>query len=208
MQEKLDKLRETEAKYFDMNAEIERAIDERKRTNEQLKNEFECLTEAIKQELEAVRLAEETAEFLDQPEVVAAPQNRDSILDSVIGDKKDKSKPVDPSAPLYLEVPDVVDELAKSSASNKSAKKKDELIIATSSDGGSIGNDEPKQDRDLSETVDTYALETQPRTRSKRAMKRQNKPIKPGKQRGGPNVEAARSGVCCAGTTDQKCLIF
>ena len=89
-----------------------------------MKNEFECLTEAIKQELEAVRLAEESAEALNSNQAdiytsrVGAAHDRDSILDSIIGEsnKEKKLKAVDPSAakePEFKEVPDV-EELVKS----------------------------------------------------------------------------------------------
>ena len=44
-------LRKDEAGYFERNAALERTIDEQRRWNEQLRNEFECLNDAIKTEL-------------------------------------------------------------------------------------------------------------------------------------------------------------
>lgn len=44
-------LRKDEAGYFERNAALERTIDEQRRWNEQLRNEFECLNDAIKNEL-------------------------------------------------------------------------------------------------------------------------------------------------------------
>jgi hypothetical protein len=44
-------LRKDEAGYFERNAALERTIDEQRRRNEQLRNEFECLNDAIKNEL-------------------------------------------------------------------------------------------------------------------------------------------------------------
>ena len=51
LQQKLDMLRKDEAGYFERNAALERTIDEQRRWNEQLRNEFECLNDAIKNEL-------------------------------------------------------------------------------------------------------------------------------------------------------------
>lgn len=51
LQQKLDMLRKDEAAYFERNAALERTIDEQRRWNEQLRNEFECLNDAIKNEL-------------------------------------------------------------------------------------------------------------------------------------------------------------
>lgn len=71
MQRKLDTLRDVEAQFFERNAELDRNIDVRKRTNEQLKNEFECLTDAIKNSLQAA----------DKDSI--CPSDLDSILDSI-----------------------------------------------------------------------------------------------------------------------------
>ena len=51
LQQKLDMLRKDEAAYFERNAALERTIDEQGRWNEQLRNEFDCLTDAVKSEL-------------------------------------------------------------------------------------------------------------------------------------------------------------
>lgn len=99
MQRKLDTLRDVEAAFFERNAELDREIDDRKRTNERLGNEFECLTEAIKRELEK---AKEAADRENEPSPLAQTP-LDSILDSIATAPSPDKKPDEPQ---YQPVPD------------------------------------------------------------------------------------------------------